>query len=278
MNLAISEGYLSFPRKRESRVAELLRLLWTPAFARVTCYTSAAIAAGWLASAPSVAQNAAAAAAAQNQASSSEPVYKPPSRGVPGGRVGGASRGAPNAAIPLPVIDLLAPDGHAGQTTSATPTLYFFVSQPIIWPTQFTISAATRPSPILEVNIPVPKERGIYSLRTADHHVWLEPGVVYTWSVSVVLDPKARSRDIVASAPLLHTELDPLLAADLRTAPPNRRAGLFAQAGLWYDAVAAAAETAAYDRHAALDSLMTQVDLGEPVRYDRETGGSIRLR
>src|SRR5215831_3379361 len=60
----------------------------------------------------------------QEQATS-EPTYKPPPRGAPGGRVGGASRGTIKATIPLPTIELLAPDGHTGLTTSATPTLYF---------------------------------------------------------------------------------------------------------------------------------------------------------
>jgi hypothetical protein len=234
---------------------------------------TAAIAATGLASPPSIAQNVTP-AAAQNEAPPSEPTYVPPSRGAPGGRLTAAgSRGAPSPTF----IDLLAPDGHAGQTTSATPTLYFFVSQPIIGRTQFTISAPSRPSPIIEVDIPAPREKGIHSLRTADHHVRLEPGVIYTWSVSVILDPKVRSRDIVASASLLRTAPDPALEAAL-TAQPSRRAGVFAQAGLWYDAVAAAAETAAYDRHVSLDSLMTQVGLVEAARYDREILAGIRSR
>jgi hypothetical protein len=106
-----------------------------------------------------------------------QPAYKPPPRGAPGGRVGGASRGTVQATIPLPTIDLLAPDGHTGLTASPTPTLYFFVSQPIIWPTQFTISTPAQPRPILEVDIPAPREAGVYSLRTADYHVRLDPGV-----------------------------------------------------------------------------------------------------
>jgi hypothetical protein len=230
------------------------------------------------ASTPSVAQHAAS-AAAQTEASPSEAAYKPPSRGVPGGRlVGAASRGT-SSANPLPMIYPLAPDGHAGQTTSPTPTLYFFVSQPITWPTQFTISAAARPNPIVEVDIPSPRTAGIYSVSTVDYHIRLEPGVLYTWSVSAKLDPKSRSRDIVASASLLRTAPDPGVEGALGTAPTSRRVGLLAHAGLWYDAVAAAAETAANDRHAALNSLMTQVGLIEPARYDRETvTGIIRSR
>jgi hypothetical protein len=243
----------------------------------ISTLVAAVIGTAWLASAASVAQTSPP-AADQNGAPSSAPVYKPPSNGAPGGRVGGASRGPATAARLLPTIDLLAPDGHAGLTASATPTLYFFVSQPVTWPTQFTISAAGRPNPIVEVDLPAPKAAGIYPLRTADYRVRLEPGVLYSWSVSVNLDRKARSRDIVASASLLRTASDPALEAELRNASPSRRVGLLAQAGLWYDAVAAAAETAALDRHAALDALMTQVGLSGPARYDREAAGGPSAR
>ena len=226
---------------------------------------------------PAVAQNDAP-AVAPDEGPPPEPAYKPPPRGAPGGRVGGASRGTVKATVPLPTIDLLAPDGHTGLTTSATPTLYFFVSQPVAWPTQFTISTATQPKPILEVNIPAPRDAGVYSIRTADFPVRLESGVLYTWSVSVILNPKARSRDIVASASLLRTAAEPSIEATLRAAPPNRRAALLAQAGLWYDAVAAAAEMAALDRRAALDALMNEVGLVEPARYDRQSAGASRSR
>jgi len=226
---------------------------------------------------PAVAQNDAP-AVAPDEGPPPEPAYKPPPRGAPGGRVGGASRGTVKATVPLPTIDLLAPDGHTGLTTSATPTLYFFVSQPVAWPTQFTISTATQPKPILEVNIPAPRDAGVYSIRTADFPVRLESGVLYTWSVSVILNPKARSRDIVASASLLRTAAEPSIEATLRAAPPNRRSALLAQAGLWYDAVAAAAEGAAFDRHAILDELMNEVGLVEPAKYDRQTAGTTRAR
>jgi hypothetical protein len=235
------------------------------------------IAAMWLVTPPALAQNDAP-AAAQDEIPSSEPAYKPPPRGAPGGRVGGASRGTVKVTAPLPTIDLLAPDGHTGLTTSSTPTLYFFVSQPVTWPTQFTISAAGQPKPILEVNIPAPQAPGVYSIRTVDYPVRLEPGVLYTWSVSVILNPKAWSRDIVASASLLRTVAEPTIEATLRGAPPNRRAAILAQAGLWYDAVAAAAEATSFGQHAALDALMTEVGLVEPARYDRRTAGIGRLQ
>jgi hypothetical protein len=48
------------------------------------------------------------------------------------------------------------------------------------------------------------------------------------------LNPKARSRDIVASASLLHTAPDPAIENALRGAPASRRTALLAQAGLWW--------------------------------------------
>jgi hypothetical protein len=239
--------------------------------------TAAVIAAIWLVSLPAAAQNDAP-AAAQDDRPPPGPAYKPPPRGAPGGRVGGASRGTVKVTTPLPTIELLAPDGHTGLTTSATPTLYFFVSQPVAWPIQFTISTASQPRPLLEVNIPAPRQPGVYAIRASDYPVRIEPGVLYTWSVSVILNPKSRSRDIVASASLLRTAAEPTVEAALRGAPPNRRAAILAQAGLWYDAVGAAAEAASLDRHATLDALMIDVGLVEPARYDRQTAGARRMQ
>ncbi len=191
------------------------------------------------------------------------PAYLPPPRGAPGGRVGGASRGTYKTAVPLPRIEPLAPSDQTGLSASPTPSLYFFVSGPVLWRTQFTISAPMQPVPLIEANIPPPSAAGVYRLDVADYHVRLEPGIVYTWSVSAILDPNARSRDLVASATLLLGAPDPALENAVRTAPPARRAALYAHAGFWYDAVAAAAEAEPFDR-VALDALMNDVGLAEP--------------
>jgi hypothetical protein len=198
----------------------------------------------------------------------SPPVYKPPLRGAPGGRVGGASRSAVRVSTPLPVIELLAPADHAGLTATATPSLYFYVSRPVAWPTQFTISAPMQPAPVLEVTIPSPIAAGIYALRPGDYHVRLSPGIAYTWSVSIVLDPRAWSRNIVASSTII---FDPTVGAGAMSAvPPLRRADLLADAGVWYDAVAAAAEAQSLDRHAALDALIHQAGLTDATGYAQD--------
>ena len=187
-------------------------------------------------------------------------------------------RRAASIALPPPglTIDLLAPDGHAGQTISPAPTLYYFASTRIDQRTQLTISAPRRAVPLLETDIPAPRGPGLYAVRLADMRVRLDENTLYTWSISVITDPRERANDIVASASLLRTVPNPGLDGVIRAAPPQRRAAVLAQAGLWYDAVAAAAETKDQDRHAALDSLLDQVGLTEAARYDRQSAGRVR--
>jgi Domain of Unknown Function (DUF928) len=202
------------------------------------------------------------------------PSYIPPPRGAPGGRVGGASRGTYQPAFPLPTIEALAPQDQSGLSASATPNLYYYVSGPVYWPTQFAISAPMQPAPVVEVYLTSPRAAGVYAIHVSDFGVRLKPGIVYTWSVAAILDPNARSRDIVAGATLLISPPDPGLENIARTAASSRRAVLWAQAGFWYDAVAAAAEAAPYDGYAALDALMKQVGLVEP-GYARRSVGAL---
>jgi len=180
-------------------------------------------------------------------------VYKPPLRGAPGGRVGGASRSASAPRVALPVIELLAPADHTGVTARPDPTLYFTISRAAQWPVQFTISAPMQPAPIVDVTIPSPNAAGLYAVSTGSYRVRLQPGIVYTWSVAVVLDPRAWSRNIVASATILY---DPAVAA---TAPS---AAALAAGGLWYDAIATAVEESHRGGPALLAALMRQAGVG----------------
>jgi hypothetical protein len=206
----------------------------------------------------------------------SSPFYNKPLRGAPARRVTGASRGTKITALMIPTIELLAPDGHTGQTGGPTPKLYYFVSGPVPAPVRFTISAAGRAAPVLELDIPSPKAAGVYGLPLADFGARLEPDTVYTWSVSATLSPEEPSNDIVASASLLRIAPDPGTENAVRAAPPIRRATMLAQAGLWYDAVAAASEAKDFDRHAALDALIEQAGLTEAAEYDRRAASGSR--
>lgn len=196
------------------------------------------------------------------------PSYKPPPRGAPGGRVGGASRGGTAAQAAL-IIETVSPDSHAGLTASASPTLYYFVSQAVTQPVTLSIRAPNQARPIVEASLTPPRGAGVYAISLATYRVQLQPGVQYTWSVSVSVDPKSPSSDVVASATMMRIAADPAVDAAVRAATPGRRAVIYAQAGLWYDAAAAAAEAENTDGRAAFNALLDQAGLGVAARYNR---------
>jgi Domain of Unknown Function (DUF928) len=167
------------------------------------------------------------------------PVYKPPLRGAPGGRVGGGTRGAPGRDTFM--LSVLAPD-HNGLTVSEQPALYWFISADISLPVEVTIADPNGTQPLLEKRVPTPVKRGVQRFPIAEHGVKLEPGITYRWSVTVVSDPNRRSRDILASGTIERVEPPPGLGAKVQGASKENLAFMYAEAGIWYDAVAAISE------------------------------------
>lgn len=122
--------------------------------------------------------------------------YKPPRRGSPRAKVSGAMRGALAPATPL----ALAPD-HEGFTAAAQPTLFWHIeripdeSSKLV----FTLIAEDAIEPLIEAELERPIEAGIHRTRLTEHHVSLEAGVAYEWSVSLVTDAADPSRDSVST-------------------------------------------------------------------------------
>jgi len=164
------------------------------------------------------------------------PVYTPPKRGAPGGRIGGGSRGTQRDAFSLAV---LAPD-HTGLTTDPQPTLYWFISSELATTSvELTIMDVDGIQPLLETRLPPPVKTGVHSLRLGDHRVRLKPGEPYRWFVALVVDPDRRSKDILAGGFVELVEPPAGLPAQIAKADKKELPQLYAAAGLWYDAVAA---------------------------------------
>jgi len=166
---------------------------------------------------------------------STEPVYKPPMRGAPGGRVGGGTRGTGREAF---VLSVLAPS-HTGLTTSEQPELFWFISGPSSYPVEFTVVDPKKSDPLIELRIEPPVTAGFHKVRLADHGVRLAPGVAYQWYVAVVPDSGRRSKDILAGGSIERVSAPDGLQAKVSSAPQSTVPSLYAEAGLWYDAVAA---------------------------------------
>jgi hypothetical protein len=110
-------------------------------------------------------------------------------------------------------------------------------------------------------------------VRLSDYGVKLIPGERYNWSIALVLDPKRRSKDIIAVGSIERVERANMNPAVLTAAPTTDALYRFAAEGLWYDAVMAISElieAAPADlalRKQRVD-LLDQVDLPEVGNFD----------
>lgn len=168
----------------------------------------------------------------------SAPVYTPPKRGAPGGRVGGGTRGTQREVF---VLSVLAPD-HSGFTTKEQPSLYWFISNSTSLPVEVTVMDPQGVQPILETRLPSPVKAGVNRIRLSDFDVRLAPGGAYRWFVSVVPDSDRRSKDIMAGGAIERVEMPEGLKAKLAQAPKSDLPSIYAEAGIWYDTVAAISE------------------------------------
>lgn len=172
-------------------------------------------------------------------------VYKPPKRGVPSGREGGGTRGGYQGNVPAVqtnlVLDVLAPGPTQviGVTTQEQPDLYWYISEPVKSEIFLTINDEAEVQPILEARLPAPMEAGAQRISLAQLGVRLAPGKIYRWYVSLVQDPDYRSRDIIAGARIERREPDHEVQARLVHELSVDAAALHAEAGFWYDAIAA---------------------------------------
>jgi hypothetical protein len=169
-------------------------------------------------------------------APASQVKFRPASKGAASVRVTGGSRGAGNAAVAL---DVLAPD-EIGMTTQEQPSLFwFFQSKQTDARFELTLLEENKVKPIVKVNLDHGSKAGIQRLLLSDHGGKLVPGVEYQWVVALVNDPENRSKDQVASGVIKRVEPSPELKQKLKSAAPSALPAVYAEAGMWYDALSA---------------------------------------
>jgi hypothetical protein len=195
-------------------------------------------------------------------------VYKPPLRGAPARTVAGGTRGIGQEALKLYV---LAPD-HVGLTIQEQPALYWYLSGPSRYPLEFTIIEAGAIRPLLETRLTPTAPAGVQIIRLADHGVRLKRSGQYQWFVAIVQDPEQRSKDIIASAEIERVEPSGSLTAELKRVGKTGAASVYAEEGIWYDALMAVSDliVSAPEQSVYLEqraSLLRQVGLKEVAEH-----------
>jgi Domain of Unknown Function (DUF928) len=197
--------------------------------------------------------------------------YTPRDWGAPKTRVAAAARGLGRDG---PYLTLLVPE-QTGHTSEASPTLYWYVSEPFRGPVKATLMNEEQADPVLELQLDGGVEAGFHALPLGERDVALRTGVEYEWSVALVVDPDQPSGDIFASGTIR------------RAAPPAKlpaggddvdRLVALAGQGLWYDAIDLAGQHLAARPQDATwrgmrAALLEQQGLAEPAARDRSLAG-----
>ena len=166
------------------------------------------------------------------------PVYKPPLRGCPAGRVGGGTRGIKTE---QPTLIALTPD-HVALTVQEKPSFYWYLSKPTEFKLEFVLIDNNAVKPLIEKQITTPIQNGINCVRLADLNVRLAPGMQYKWFIVLVLDPEHRSKDIIASGAIERVEIPQALQRKLAQASKVEALYLYAENGIWCDAMSTISE------------------------------------
>ena len=201
------------------------------------------------------------------------PTFVPADRGAPKTRVAAGTRGLGTDG---PYLTLLVPE-QTGHTSEASPTLYWYVSEPYRGPVKATliVAAEEEADPVLEQQLDGGVEAGVHALPLSEHDVALQAGVEYEWSVALVVDPDQPSGDIFASGTIR------------RAVPPAKLPGggddvdrlvALAGQGLWYDAIDLASRRIAARPQDATwrgmrAALLEQQGLKEPAAQDHSLAG-----
>jgi len=119
------------------------------------------------------------------------------------------------------------------------PVLYWFISSPSSHPVELTLVDPQKSDPLVELRIEPPVAAGVHRVRLADHGVRLAPAVSYNWYVAVMPDTGRRSKDILAGGTVERVSMPDGLATKVSGTSKADLPNLYAEAGLWYDAIAA---------------------------------------
>ncbi|MBD2075642.1 DUF928 domain-containing protein [Phormidium sp. FACHB-592] len=168
-------------------------------------------------------------------------VYTPGTqKPVPPGRKsdGGTTRGCSGGGLPLTV---LASRNYVGRTISRHPTFAWFVPRgSASKPMEFTIYESVPGGKPKEVRkLPLQSSPGIMKLSPfLQNEPGLQPGKEYFWQVVIHCDPDNPSGDLVSEASIEVVGMPAVVQSKLNKAINSvEKANIYAEAGLWYNAL-----------------------------------------
>lgn len=196
-------------------------------------------------------------------------VYRPQESGQRPSRVHSIARGKSGD---MPMLSVLVPN-HTGLTIKDQPSLFWYQSKPCALRFELTLVVPDIAQPVLEFSLPRAEREGVQRLPLQDQNTTLSPGVEYQWTVALVPDEENRSQDIISSGTIKRLAPSPEFMSKIVKKTQEELVYLYAEEGLWYDALETVSELIVANPsahfHELRAQLLEQADLPDVAAYDR---------
>ncbi|BAY13226.1 DUF928 domain-containing protein [Calothrix sp. NIES-2098] len=173
--------------------------------------------------------------------------FTPPQRGLPPASAGGATRGSSSCVQKNQLLTPLIPKENIGLTFSERPTFFWHVPQSTVKTAQFVILADGNQNDadddvVYETTVTLPTKPGIMKLTLPASASPLKVGKRYHWYMTLVCDEQNPSRNPNLEGWVERTQPEPTLSKAIEQADLRKRPALYADAGIWHEALASLVE------------------------------------
>jgi len=195
-----------------------------------------------------------------------------PDISAPGNRESGSTRST-TCIAPDESLMALIPQSNYGLTQSAYPTFYFYLPPTTAEHLKFVLLNEATNELVYEGQFGIQEGAGIAGVSLPDNGIQqpLVAGESYVWYVSVTCDPTDPSADVVTEGLIARVASQ----VDTTDADMTELPALYAEAGLWFDALAASAALKQDDSPTAWNALLDAVELSELMAAELLTSTSL---
>ncbi|MBW4656318.1 MAG: DUF928 domain-containing protein [Kaiparowitsia implicata GSE-PSE-MK54-09C] len=174
--------------------------------------------------------------------------YIPPNRGLPGRRESGGTRGCWQTTAVAPEqhpLTALVPAQNFGTTTHDRPVVFIYIPSHLAEQAvaaEFSLADADD-NELYKFTYQVTHASGVIQLNLPDaaNLPPLEVGQDYRWTFALLCDRVDPSANMVVESWVQRIAPSPELSAALEQAPAGTEPSLYAESGIWYDAIASLA-------------------------------------
>ncbi len=177
--------------------------------------------------------------------------YKPPKDlGTPptvgGGTRGGRCEADQDENRTDPFLMALMPNlksepKHFGTTVSEAPEFLVYIPQTVARQAEFVLKDE-EDNDIYRTTFDISGNEAIASLTLPSDEIKLESGINYSWYFSLICNPQDFRKNVETQGWTQRVELNPNLITTLEAADPITRSQLYAENGVWHEAIAILAQ------------------------------------